>query len=83
MGIRVDPESLDRQLMESGCDSRRVLPYHKALLNGELPLTIGGGIGQSRVSMLLLGKAHIGEVQASIWDDETERICEENHIPLL
>ena len=83
MGIRVDPESLDRQLMESGCDSRKVLPYHKALLNGELPLTIGGGIGQSRVSMLLLGKAHIGEVQASIWDDETERICEENHIPLL
>ena len=83
MGIRVDPESLDRQLTESGCDSRRELPYHKALLNGELPLTIGGGIGQSRVSMLLLGKAHIGEVQASIWDDETERICEENHIPLL
>lgn len=83
MGIRVDPESLDRQLSESGCDSRRELPYHKALLNGELPLTIGGGIGQSRVSMLLLGKAHIGEVQASIWDDETEKICQENHIPLL
>ena len=83
MGIRVDPDSLDRQLTASGCDSRRALPYHKALLNGELPLTIGGGIGQSRVSMLLLGKAHIGEVQASIWDDETEKICEENHIPLL
>ena len=83
MGIRVDPESLDRQLTESGCDSRRDLPYHKALLDGELPLTIGGGIGQSRVSMLLLGKAHIGEVQASIWDDETEKSCEENHISLL
>lgn len=83
MGIRVDPESLDRQLTESGCDSRRNLPYHKALLNGELPLTIGGGIGQSRVSMLLLGKAHIGEVQASVWDDETERLCAENHIFLL
>ena len=83
MGIRVDPESLDRQLTESGCDSRRDLPYHRALLNGELPLTIGGGIGQSRVSMLLLGKAHIGEVQASIWDDETEKLCWENHIPLL
>ena len=83
MGIRVDPESLDRQLSESGCDSRRELPYHKALLNGELPLTIGGGIGQSRVSMLLLGKAHIGELQASVWDDETERICAANHIFLL
>ena len=63
MGIRVDPKSLDRQLTLAGCDERRELPYHKALLNGELPLTIGGGIGQSRLSMLLLGKAHIGEVQ--------------------
>ena len=60
MGIRVDPVSLDRQLRLAGCDDRRELPYHKALLNGELPLTIGGGIGQSRLSMLLLGKAHIG-----------------------
>ena len=67
MGIRVDPEALDRQLRLSGCDDRRELPYHKMLLNGELPLTIGGGIGQSRLSMLLLGKAHIGEEQASIW----------------
>ena len=83
MGIRVDPESLDRQLREAGCDNRRGLPYHQALLNGELPLTIGGGIGQSRVSMLLLGKAHIGEVQASIWDDETENACRENHVFLL
>ena len=75
MGIRVDPEAMDRQLTAAGCDERRALPYHRALLNGELPLTIGGGIGQSRVSMLLLGKAHIGEVQASIWDEETVRAC--------
>ena len=83
MGIRVDPASLDRQLTLSGCDDRRALPYHKALLSGELPLTIGGGIGQSRLSMLLLGKAHIGEVQASIWDNETQRICEEAGVMLL
>ena len=60
-----------------------MLPYHKALLNGELPLTIGGGIGQSRLSMLLLGKAHIGEVQASIWDEDTVRACEQAGIMLL
>jgi aspartate--ammonia ligase len=71
MGIRVDPAALDKQLTLAGCDDRRDLPFHKALLNGELPLTIGGGIGQSRVSMFLLGKAHIGEVQASIWDTAT------------
>ena len=82
-GIRVDPESLDRQLRLAGCDDRRALPYHKALLNGELPLTIGGGIGQSRVSMLLLGKAHIGEVQASIWDQDTVDICEKAGVMLL
>ena len=83
MVIRVDPESLDRQLTMSGCDSRRELPYHKALLNGELPLTIGGGIGQSRLSMLLLGKAHIGEVQASIWDEDTVEKCEKAGVILL
>ena len=83
MGIRVDEESLDRQLTLSGCDSRRELPFHKMLLNGELPLTIGGGIGQSRLCMLMIGCAHIGEVQSSIWDAETVRICEENNIPLL
>ena len=83
MGIRVDPETMDRQLRLAGCDDRRELPYHKMLLNGELPQTIGGGIGQSRVSMLLLGKAHIGEVQASIWDDNTIRLCEERGIILL
>ena len=83
MGIRVDPESLDRQLTISGCDDRRKLTYHKMLLAGELPLTIGGGIGQSRLSMLLLGKAHIGEVQASVWDDETTAACERAGILLL
>ena len=83
MGIRVDPEALDRQLRISGCDGRRSLPYHRALLNGELPLTIGGGIGQSRLSMLLLGKAHIGEVQASVWDEATASLCEQAGIMLL
>ncbi len=83
MGIRVDPEALDRQLRLSGHDERRELPYHKALLNGELPLTIGGGIGQSRLSMLLLGKAHIGEVQASIWDDDTLSTCAAAGVMLL
>ena len=83
MGIRVDPESMDRQLRLSGHDERRELPYHKALLKGELPLTIGGGIGQSRLSMLLLGKAHIGEVQASIWDETTVQACTDAGIMLL
>ena len=83
MGIRVSPESLDRQLTIAGCDDRRTLPFHKMLLGGQLPLTMGGGIGQSRVSMLLLGKAHIGEVQSSIWDEETHRICREAGVTLL
>ena len=83
MGIRVDPAALDRQLREANCDDRRELPYHKLLLNGELPLTIGGGIGQSRVSMLLLGKAHIGEVQASIWDQKTIDVCEKAGVMIL
>ncbi len=83
MGIRVDPESLDRQLTAAGCDSRRKLTYHKMLLSGELPLTIGGGIGQSRLSMLLLGKAHIGEVQASVWPEADRSLCEQNGVMLL
>ena len=83
MGIRVDPESLDRQLTLAGCDDRRALPFHRMLLNGELPLTMGGGIGQSRVCMLLIGTAHIGEVQVSLWDEETRRMCEEKGILLL
>lgn len=83
MGIRVSPESLDRQLTIAGCDGRRVLPFHRMLLNGELPLTMGGGIGQSRVSMLLLGKAHIGEVQSSLWDETNTKACEDAGIILL
>ncbi len=83
MGIRVDAESLDRQLRLSGCDARRGLPFHKMLLANELPLTIGGGIGQSRLSMLLLGCAHIGEVQSSVWDAATIDACEKAGIPLL
>ena len=83
MGIRVDPAAMDRQLSAAGCDHRRSLPFHKMLLNNELPLTIGGGIGQSRLCMLLIGCAHIGEVQTSLWDEDTLRICKENHIRLL
>ncbi len=83
MGIRVDPESLDRQLTISGCDDRRALPFHSMLLNGELPLTIGGGIGQSRLCMLMMGCCHIGEVQSSIWDAETMAACEAAGVPLL
>ena len=83
MGIRVDEEALDRQLTESGCNDRRELPFHKMLLNGELPLTIGGGIGQSRLAMLMMGCAHIGEVQSSVWDHETVEACEKAGIRLL
>ena len=83
MGIRVDEASLDRQLTLAGCDDRRELPFHRMLLAGQLPLTIGGGIGQSRLCMLLLGCAHIGEVQSSIWDSETVEACEKAGIPLL
>ena len=83
MGIRVDEESLARQLSLAGCEDRRELPFHKMLLEGQLPLTIGGGIGQSRLCMLMMGCAHIGEVQASVWDDETLRICADAGVPLL
>lgn len=83
MGIRVSPESLDKQLTVSGHDERRTLEFHKLLLEGKLPLTIGGGIGQSRLCMLLLGKAHIGEVQASIWDQETIDACKAAGVILL
>lgn len=83
MGIRVSPESLDAQLRIAGCDDRRELPFHKALLAGKLPRTIGGGIGQSRLCMLLLGSAHIGEVQASVWDAGTRAACEAAGIPIL
>jgi aspartate--ammonia ligase len=83
MGIRVDAEALDRQLREAGCDDRRCLPFHQMLLNDELPLTIGGGIGQSRLSMLMMGCAHIGEVQSSVWDENTVKTCENANIRLL
>lgn len=83
MGIRVDEKAMDKQLHESGCDDRRSCTFHKQLLEGKLPLTIGGGIGQSRLCMLLLGKVHIGEVQASVWDDDTIEICKNAGVPLL
>ena len=83
MGIRVDEAALDYQLRVSGCDDRRELPFHKMLLAGDLPLTIGGGIGQSRLAMLMMGCAHIGEVQSSIWDHETVAACEAAGIRLL
>lgn len=83
MGIRVDAESLDRQLTLAGCDDRRALPFHQMLLRDELPLTIGGGIGQSRLCMLMMGCAHIGEVQSSLWDAETVAVCEAAGVRLL
>ena len=83
MGIRVDKESLLRQIEKSGKQERLEYAYHKAILADELPLTIGGGIGQSRLCMLLLGRAHIGEVQASYWDKETLEKCQELKIELL
>lgn len=83
MGIRVDEDSLHEQLAKENCLERENLPFHKALLNQELPYTIGGGIGQSRLCMLLLKKAHIGEVQASLWPKEMEEACEKAGIPLL
>ncbi len=83
MGIRVDEESLVEQCKIAGTEDRLNLKFHKDILNKKLPYTIGGGIGQSRLCMLMLGKAHIGEVQSSVWDDETYRICNENGIKLL
>lgn len=83
MGIRVDEAAMDYQLNARGCNDRRELPFHKMLLNGELPLTIGGGIGQSRLCMIMIGTCHIGEVQASLWDKETEKACADAGIMLL
>ena len=83
MGIRVDKAALEYQLQKSGCEDRRNLPFHKALLEDKLPLTMGGGIGQSRICMFFLRKAHIGEVQASIWDEYTHKQCEAANIELL
>ena len=83
MGIRVDPEALRRQLKIRGCEERAELPFQKALLNGELPQTIGGGIGQSRMCVYFLRKAHVGEVQASLWPEEVQKACKNANIPLL
>ncbi|MBQ6248902.1 MAG: aspartate--ammonia ligase [Oscillospiraceae bacterium] len=83
MGIRVDEASMDSQLRIRGCDDRRALPFHKMLLSGELPLTIGGGIGQSRLCMLMIGTCHIGEVQVSLWDQNTVDTCEKAGVMLL
>ena len=83
MGIRVDAASLEAQLVKAGAEDRRELYFHKLLLDGTLPLTMGGGIGQSRVCVLLLGKAHIGEVQVSIWDAKTIEECKKLGINLL
>ena len=83
MGIRVDEAALDRQLTLAGCDDRRNLPFHKMLLAGELPLTMGGGIGQSRLCMLMIGTCHIGEVQASLWDKATVDGCAAHGVMLL
>lgn len=83
MGIRVDDKRLRVQLAESGQEQRASLPFHKLLLEGKLPQTMGGGIGQSRLCMILMGKAHIGEVQTSVWNDETLQICAKNNVVLL
>ena len=83
MGIRVDAESLRRQVRIAGCEDRLGLPFHKALLEDRLPLTMGGGIGQSRICMVMLGKAHVGEVQSSIWSAGDVAACEEHGIRLL
>lgn len=83
MGIRVDENSLREQLQKAGCEERAELPFQKAILEKELPYTIGGGIGQSRICMFFLRKAHIGEVQSSIWPEETVKLMEEHEIKLL
>ena len=83
MGIRVDAKSLAEQLKKAGCEERAELPFQKAILNDELPFTIGGGIGQSRICMFFLRKAHIGEVQSSLWPEETEKVLQEAGIRLL
>ena len=83
MGIRVDEKSMAYQLEKAGCTDRAKLPYHQMVLNGELPYTIGGGIGQSRLCMIMLGKAHVGEVQSSLWPEEMRAECKAHGIPLL
>ena len=83
MGIRVDENSLAEQIKKAGCEDRLNMEFHKKLLNKELPYTIGGGIGQSRLCMYMLQKAHIGEVQASVWPDDMRKVCKDNNIELI
>ena len=83
MGIRVDSEALLRQLALEGMEERKNLYFHQQLLEGHLPLSVGGGIGQSRLCMIMLHKAHIGEIQASIWPEEMRRKCEQCNMPLI
>lgn len=83
MGIRVSEESMERQLALAHAEERKTLPYHRMILEKKLPYTIGGGIGQSRLCMLLLGRAHVGEVQASVWPEEMRRLCEAHGMILL
>jgi len=83
MGVRVDEDSLVEQLKKAGCEDRKNFKFHKDLINKELPYSIGGGIGESRICMFFLGKAHIGEVQASVWSDEMLLDCSNNNIELL
>ena len=83
MGIRVDKKALLSQLKKAGCEERKDLPFQKAIINEELPYTIGGGIGQSRICMFFLRKAHIGEVQSSLWPEDMIAQCEENGVQLL
>jgi aspartate--ammonia ligase len=83
MGIRVDKDALLKQLAITGTEARKNLYWHKRLLNNELPLSVGGGIGQSRLCMYFLRKAHIGEIQSSIWPEEMKVICKENRIELI
>lgn len=83
MGIRVDAQSMANQLKAAKCEDRAAFPFHKMVLHDELPLTMGGGIGQSRLCMILLGKAHVGEVQVSLWDESTTQICKAAGVCLL
>lgn len=83
MGIRVDKNSLSEQLELSGTEHRKSFDYHQSILDERLPFTIGGGIGQSRLCMFLLKKAHIGEVQVSVWNDQILKDCKEGNIEML
>ena len=83
MGIRVDEKALEEQLKKAGCEQRKELPFQREIMEGKLPYTIGGGIGQSRICMFFLKKAHIGEVQASLWTEEEMQAAEKAGIQIL